>query len=92
METDNTPKETSSRNCFWGFIWLLCVLGETCLWSVLMNFRIVGHTHDKLDRFFSRLKKALFDHDYFTVAEMLNVLITGLKSFNVSSSHLSRRW
>ena len=34
---------------------LLCVLSETVLWSVMLTFLLVGHTHDMVDRLFSRV-------------------------------------
>ena len=57
-----------------------------------MLFLIVGHTHDKIDRFFSRLRVALRGHDYFTLMEMFEILRNGLESFDFIHSHLSRIW
>ena len=34
-------------------IWLLINLDDTKLWCITLLFMIVGHTHNKLDRFFS---------------------------------------
>ena len=55
-------------------------------------FLIVGHTHDKIDRFFSRLRVALRGHDYFTVCQMMDILRNGLPTFDFTHSHLSRLW
>ena len=49
---DNIPKETKNKFVMWGFMWLLCVLSDTHLSSSIMCFLLVGHTHDKIDRFF----------------------------------------
>ena len=38
---------------------LLCVLSETVLWSVMLTFLLVGHTHDMVDRLFSRVNVGL---------------------------------
>ena len=56
---DNTVKETKNQWVCWSLIWLLCVLSETALWSVMLTFLLVGHTHDMADRLFSRVKVAL---------------------------------
>ena len=56
---DNTAKETKNKFMCWSLMWLLCVLSETKLWSVVLTFLLVGHTHDRVDRLFSRVKTAL---------------------------------
>ena len=56
---DKTAKETKNQWMCWSLIWLLCVLSETVLWSVMLTFLLVGHTHDMVDRIFSRLKVVL---------------------------------
>jgi hypothetical protein len=55
-------------------------------------FLPVGHTHDKIDRFFSRVKVALSGRDYWTVDQIIQHLTDGLPSFNFSWSHLARVW
>ena len=56
---DNTAKETKNKWMCWSLIWLLCVTSETVLWSILLTFLLVGHTHDRVDRRFSRVKAIL---------------------------------
>ena len=56
---DNTVKDTKNQWMCWSLIWLPCVLSETVLWSVMLTFLLVGHTHDMVDRIFSRLKVVL---------------------------------
>ena len=56
---DNTPKETKNQYTFWFLIWLLCVLEDTPLKVITVMFLLVGHTHNKLDRMFSRISVAL---------------------------------
>ena len=56
---DNTAKETNNKFMCWSLMWLLCVLSETKLWSVVLTFLLVGHTHDKIDRLSSGVKVAL---------------------------------
>lgn len=67
---DNAYKETKNQVCFWFAVWLLCVLQDTNLWVVSFSFLLVGHTHDALDRFFSRLVAAIAGRDFFTVDQL----------------------
>ena len=57
-----------------------------------MLFLIVGHTHDKIDRLFSRLKVAITGHDFDTVEKLLAILRKRMPGFDFDSSHLSRVW
>ena len=57
-----------------------------------MLFLIVGHTHDKIDRLFSRLKIALRGHDFDTVETVMKILTDGLPGFSFDWAHLSRVW
>jgi hypothetical protein len=90
--TDNTPKETKNKFFCWFCMWILCVFSKTSLWGILLVCLLVGHTHDDIDRLFSRIKVALAGHDYFTVIEMLNLMVNGLPGFELHTSHLSRIW
>ena len=58
---------------------------------LLINL-IVGHTHSKADRFFSRIRAALNGHHYFTMMQFIEILIKGLPGFNVHFSHLNVVW
>ena len=49
---DNTRKETQNQYTMWFLVWLLCALDSTPLWRIDVLFLLVGHTHNKLDRFF----------------------------------------
>ena len=49
---DNTRKETKNQTTMWMLVWLLCALEDTPLWMIDVVFLMVGHTHNKLDRFF----------------------------------------
>ena len=89
---DNTPKETKNRFVLWGLVWLLCALNDSPLWSITLCFLLVGHTHDAIDRFFSRVKVALAGHDYYTMQQMIALLTQGLPGFRFSCSHLVRVW
>ena len=60
-----------------------------------MFFLIVGHTHDKIDRLFSRLRIAITGHDFDTVEKLLEILRKRMQWFRFESSlilncHLSR--
>ncbi len=57
-----------------------------------MIFLLVGHTHNKQDRFFSRVAVALAGRDYFTVTGMLHQLRQHLHHCEVKSNHLAQVW
>ncbi len=61
--SDNTPKETKNSTSLAFAVWLLCSLSETPLWRVTFRHLMVGHAHDALDRFFSRLCATLKGRD-----------------------------
>ena len=77
--------------CWW-CMWFLCVMRHTVLWGLLLVCLLVGHTHDEIDRLFSRIKVALAGHDYFTVIEMLDKITAGLPGFRLHTGHLSHVW
>ena len=54
INADSTSKENKNNCCIGFIIWLLINLDDTALWSVTLIFLIVGHTHNKLDRFFQQ--------------------------------------
>ena len=89
---DSTPKETKHNIMLFFLMWLLVVLETTPLWSVLLLFLTVGHTHNEVDRFFSRVRVALRGRDYFTPEEMINVLRETLRGFEFDSCHLNQIW
>ena len=76
----------------WFCMWFLCVMRHTVLWGLLLVCLLVGHTHDEIDRLFSRIKVALAGHDYFTVIEMLDKITAGLPGFRLHTGHLSHVW
>ena len=76
----------------WFLVWLLCALDSTPLWRIDVLFLLVGHTHNKLDRLFSRIAVALAGRDYFTVVGMLRQLQPSLSHCTVKSNHLSQVW
>lgn len=90
--TDNTPKEGKNSIVLWFITWLLCALESTRLWSVVLTFLLVGHTHDSLDRFFSRFAVALAGHNYYTLPEMFEVARAGMPSFGFGVGHMTHQW
>ena len=89
---DNTPKETKN-SYFLGFmVWLLAVLKDTPLWSLFAVMLLVGHTHNALDRFFSRLSVSLRGHDYYDLDDMWRIVFSALKSFDIKAAHLNTVW
>ena len=94
INTDNTPKETKNNIAVWWMIWLLCLslVNGLPLWSMLLVNLIVGHTHGRVDRFFSRLRVALNGHDYFTMEQFIEIVTKALRGFNIRFSHLSCAW
>ena len=89
---DNTRKETKNQICMWFLIWLLCALKGTSLWCVEVLFLLVGHTHNKLDRMFSRISVALRGRDYFTVVGMLRRICDSLMYCKLETGHLGQVW
>ena len=89
---DNTRKETKNQITMWFLIWLLCTLQNTVLSSVEVMFLLVGHTHNKVDRFFSRIAVALAGRDYFTVPGMLAKVQHHLRYCETRSGHLGQTW
>ena len=89
---DNTPKETKNQYTFWFLIWLLCALEDTPLKVITVMFLLVGHTHNKVDRMFSRISVALQGKDYFTVEGLLRQVRETLMSVDLHSSHLGQVW
>ena len=89
---DNTPKETKNQVTLWFAVWLLCALCGTELWMLSFLFMLVGHTHNKLDRFFSRLSVILRGRDYFTVVRMLKIVAEHLRTCEFVPDHLDQVW
>ncbi len=89
---DNTYKETKNQHMINFLVWLLCVLERTPLRTITLCFLMVGHTHDALDRFFSRLVMALRGRNWITVEEMLGKLRQGLSYTTVRHGHLRQVW
>ena len=89
---DNTRKETRNQYCMWFLAWLLCALYETPLRSIEVVFLLVGHTHNKLDRLFSRISVALRGQDYFTVVGMLRKMRERLHYCQLHAGHLAQEW
>ena len=92
--SDNTPKETKNKYFIWFCIWLLAAMATTgCpLWSILYVSLLVGHTHDNLDRFFSRLRVAMAGHDVYTLQDLEKIIEENLRGFDVRMSHLTTVW
>lgn len=90
--TDNTQKETKNSTTLNACIWMLCALRETRLWCVNLSFLMVGHTHDSLDRFFSRLCRALKGKDYWTLPDMADAVNKALAGQDIMWQHLDCTW
>jgi hypothetical protein len=89
---DNTYKETKNQIMIWFQVWLLCVLKDTGLFQITTVFLMVGHTHDALDRFFSRFVAAIAGHDFFTVDELFSIATRNLRYCNLKTGHLGQTW
>ena len=94
LGADNTPKETKNKCGCWWCMWLLCVMliNNVPLHSICLMFLLVGHTHDDIDRFFSRLHVAIAGRNYYTVAGLMKLIVDGLPGFNIRHSHLHTVW
>ena len=73
-------------------MWLLVELEGTPLWSTALLFLLVGHTHNRVDRFFSRLKTALRGRDFMTRTELIQVFMGQLRGFSFDAFHLNKIW
>ena len=60
--------------------------------GILLANLIVGHTHDKVDRFFSRIRTVLAGLDYFTWHEVRELLMSKMGGFNMEMEHLTQAW
>ena len=89
---DNTPNETKNSITMSWAVCLLCCLMDTPLWSISFTFLLVGHTHDSLDRLFSRLSVPLTGRNYHTVEQMWNIITTRLESYDLNISHVTDVW
>ena len=89
---DNTPKETKNSTVVCWAIFLLCVLEDTPLWRVSFHYLMVGHTHDALDRFFSRLCACLKGRSYYTIQQLFDIVQANMTKQEVSWSHLPFTW
>ena len=67
IHADSTPTDSKQQIALWLFVLLLRALDDTPLAIINVVFLLVGHTHNKLDRLFSRISVALRVLDYFTV-------------------------
>ena len=91
---DNTYKETKNQYVLWAFVWLLClctVLGLPLV-KITLVFLMVGHTHDALDRFFSRVFMALRGRNWITPDDMLDLLREHVLYTKVRSGHVRQVW
>jgi hypothetical protein len=89
---DNTPKETKNSTVLCFAIYLLTTLEDTPLWRVSFHYLMVGHTHDALDRFFSRLCASLKGRNYYTIQQMFDIVHASMTKHEVAWSHLPFTW
>jgi len=92
LASDNTTKETKNATCYIWALWLLAVLRHTQLSLVRFLQLMVGHTHDALDRFYSRLKAALRGRDFDTLDELADVAGKAMPAVDLEWFHLNRQW
>ena len=62
------------------------------LWKISLVFLMVGHTHDALDRFFSRLVMALRGRNWKTPDDMLDLMREHVHYTNSCSGHVRQVW
>ena len=91
---DNTYKETKNQYTLWAFVWFLClcqVMGLP-LHKISLVFLTVGHTHDSLDRFFSRVYMSLRGRSWLTPDDMLALLKEHVHYTKICSGHVRQVW
>ena len=91
---DNTYKETKNQFVLWAFVWLLCLCSEwgLPLWKLALVFLMVGHTHDALDRFFSRVFMALRGRNWITPDDMLDLVRRHVRYTEIRTGHVRQVW
>ena len=62
-----------------------------CGWLASFLF-LVGHTHNALDRFFSRLGVSLAVQSYYTLDQLWDVVQSALRSSDVKVGHVTHNW
>ena len=71
---------------------LLAVMRGTYLHSLVFLFLLVGHTHNKLDRFFSRIRVTLQGRTYYTMDDMIRCMKEAIAGFTFDFQHLTDAW
>ena len=66
--------------------------GKRRMKGILLVNLIVGHTHDKVDRFFSRIRAVLAGIDYFTWRQVRDLLMVKMRGFSMEMEHLTTAW
>lgn len=66
--------------------------GTARLKGILLTNLIVGHTHDKVDRFFSRIRAVLAGIDYFTWHQVRDLVMSKMRGFRMEMEHLTTAW
>ena len=91
---DNTYSETKNQYVLMFSIWLLAfaIKNGWNLVGITFMFLLVGHTHNRLDRFFSRLAVAIRGHDYFTLPEMFKIILEAVPYNQIFACHLYKSW
>ena len=92
LASDNTTKETKNATCYIWALWLLAVLRGGPMELIRFLQLIVGHTHDALDRFYSRLKAAIRGRDFDTLDELADLIRQAMPAVDISWFHLDRQW
>ena len=87
IHADNTTKETKNLIVLFFIVWLLAHTRNTPLQEVCVVFLMVGHTHDLVDQFFSRVSVALHGRDIYNMGTLWQVLEESMKD-PPSHSHL----
>ena len=88
-------EETKNNFFTWWATWLLSIMetgGKKRMKGILLTNLIVGHTHDKVDRFFSRIRAVLAGVDYYTWQQVRDLLIAKMRGFNMEMEHLTTAW
>eukprot|EP00435_Cladocopium_sp_Y103_P043419 s410_g12.t1 len=88
ISADNTPKETKNAMVYSWMVWMLCCLQTTRLWRIRTVYKLVGHTHSHCDRLFSRVKASLMGKSYASEEDMMDIIISTLKSYKLGYNHL----
>ena len=88
IHADNTGAETKNTIVLFWAAWMLANAKSTALLEIEFVFLMVGHTHDLVDQFFSRVNRALYANTCKNLKEFYWTIQKGFPTNKPSFFHL----